>query len=111
MQDCIGCFYTLLLFVFNKNISMSIPIGNNSEKPNPTDMLLLNLSDTNPTNNGPTVHPVSPAKANNPKIDADEPKCAAARLSVPGQKIATAKPHNAIPINDSKGIGENAAIV
>ena len=79
-----------------------------SEKPSPIDMLLLNCCDIAPTTSGPTVHPVSPAKASNPNSDADEPNLAAARLIVPGQNIATDKPQIAMPKKDSEGKGEKA---
>ena len=101
-------YYAILFLYFNNKIINIIPIGNIREKPSPTEMLLPNCCDIAPTTSGPTVHPVSPAKASNPNSDADEPNLAAARLIVPGQNIATAKPQSAIPTNDSVGEGEKA---
>lgn len=80
-------------------------IGKITEKMIPSDKLFPVILAVNPTILGPSVLPVSPAKARSAKsVVPVAVNFSVARLNVPGQKTPHEKPQRANPIKEIGGI-------
>lgn len=96
------------IFLFIKVMTKNISTGNTIAQSIPVRMGDERIFSDEPaaTTAGPSVQPTSPPRASMPNIVVPlNPVYFAARLSVPGQTIATKNPQSAQPIKEIMGFG------